>query len=190
MSEPIVRTFAAQLTRGGVDERTLGGLCVPYNSPATVSDDGGKTTYREMFAPGAFGRQLGAARRVSLKYRHGGGVLDTVGAATQLEERDDGLFGIFRVFDGIVGDQALTLVDEGVLGGLSIGGIPVRSTRTADGTVVRQRVHLNEISLCEEPAYAGAVLSVRRSRVELDLPARPSSEQLDRLAALGIRVDR
>jgi phage head maturation protease len=100
------------------------------------------------------------------------------------------MWGMFRVFEGVVGDQALTLVDEGLLAGLSVSGVPMRTTRTADGTVVRERIHLTEVSLCEEPAYAEALVSVRRSRVELDLPERPSDDQLARLAKVGIVIGR
>lgn len=185
----IRRSFAVTLNRAGADQRTLGGCCVPYNRVATVSDDG-VNGYREMFAPGAFAPQIGAANRVELKYRHGGGLLDRVGKCTQLEERDDGLWGMFYVRDGVLGDQALSLVDDGFLTGLSVSGRPGRTTRNADGVVVRHRVHLEEVSLCEEPAYADALVSVRRSRVDLDLPERPTDEQLARLAAIGIRVDR
>ncbi len=186
---PIRRSFPAVLNRAGADQRTLGGCCVPYNRASLVSDDG-VTSYHEMFSPGAFGKQLAAANRIALKYRHGEGVLDTVGRATQLDEQDDGLFGMFRVFDGVVGDQALTLVDEGLLTGLSVSGIPLKTVRNADGVVVRQRVHLTEISLCEEPAYADAMVSVRRSRSALELPDRPNEAQLARLEAIGIRINR
>jgi uncharacterized protein len=187
MPDTIRREFPVELHRTGGDERTLGGCCVPYNRPSTVSDDG-VTTYREMFVPGAFGKQLAAAERVELRYRHGEGLLERIGRATQLEERADGLWGMFRVFGGVAGDQALTLVDEGILTSLSVSGVPLRSSRGADGVTVRERVHLQEVSLCEQGAYAEAAISVRRSRVELDLPERPSDEQLARLAAIGIRV--
>jgi HK97 family phage prohead protease len=191
MTETIRREFAAVLTRSASDERILGGCCVPYNRPSTVSDDGGATMYREMFVAGVIDpKQLAEAHRVELCYRHGHGLLDRIGRATQLEERDDGLWGMFRVRDGVVGDQALSLVDDGFLTGLSISGVPRRTSRDADGVVVRQRIHLEEISLCEEPAYVGAVVSVRRSRVDLELPERPGDEQLARLTAVGIRIDR
>lgn len=195
MTETIRRTFAVEISRSGADQRTLGGCCVPYGVVATVSDDG-VNAYREMFAPGALTRSIAAAGagRIPLKYRHGEGLLDTVGRATQLDERDDppGLWGMFRVFDGLVGDQALTLVDEGMLTGLSVQGVPLKSRRNAEGVVVRERLHLTEISLCEEAAYIDAALepALRRSRVELELPERPADEQLARLAAVGIRVSR
>lgn len=182
----IQRDFRVTLQRTGGDERTLGGRCVPYNVAANVSDDG-QTTYREMFAAGAFGRQVNAPHRVELRYRHGAGLLERVGKATQLEEREDGLWGMFHVRDGVLGDQALALVDDGFLTGLSVSGRAIRSTNR-DGVVVRERVHLDEVSLCETPAYAGAKVSVRRSRLELHVPEPPSNEQLERLRAVGIRV--
>jgi HK97 family phage prohead protease len=190
MSETICRDFPVTLTRSGPDERTLGGCCVPYGRPSNVSDDG-LTTYREMFVKGSIDpKQIAEAHRIELKYRHGGGLLDRIGRATQLEDRDDGLWGMFYVRDGLLGDQALSLVDDGFLTGLSVSGVVKRTTRNAAGVVVRERVHLDEVSLCEQPAYADALVSVRRSRVELELPERPSDEQLRRLAAVGIRVGR
>lgn len=190
MTDQIRRDFPVRLVRGGSDERTLGGCCVPYNRPATVSDDGGLSTYREMFVPGAFNRQLAASERVELRYRHGAGLLERVGRATQLEERSDGLYGMFRVFGGSVGDQALTLVDEGLLTGLSVSGVVLKSARNGDGVTVRQRMHLEEVSLCETPAYAEAGVSTRRSRDSWQLPARPSDDQLERLARIGVRLAR
>jgi HK97 family phage prohead protease len=182
----ITRTFPLTLERSGGDGRTIGGRCVPYNVAADVSDDG-VTTYREMFAPGAFGKQTSAPARIELRYLHGAGLLERIGRGTQLEDRDDGLWGMFHVRDGVVGDQALALVDDGFLTGLSVSGRAVRSTNR-DGVVVRERVHLSEVSLCEVPAYAGARVSMRRSRLELEVPEPPDSGQLARLAAIGIRV--
>lgn len=185
--ELIRRTFAVTLDRAGPDQRTLGGCCVPYNVVSTVSDDG-VTTYREMFAPGCFRHVTRAARRVPLKYRHGTSILDDVGYATQLDDQDDGLWGMFLARNNLVGDQALALVDEGTLTGLSVSGVPRRTMRSAEGVVVRQKVDLTEISLCEEPAYVDAMLTVRRTRVAT--AERPPDEQLARLAKIGIRLDR
>lgn len=188
MSETIRRTFDIALARAGADQRIVGGCVVPYNTPTLVSDDGGATSYREMFVPGAFARSVGATGRLPLNYRHMEGLLDRVGVATSLEERPEMLWGLFRVFGGVVGDHALTLVDEGVLTGLSVEGVARRTTRRADGVVVREAVQLAAVALCEEPAYAEAGVSVRRTRADLDLPPAPDPAQVARLAAVGIRV--
>ncbi len=188
MTEVIRRSFDLTLARAGADQRIVGGCCVPYNTPTVVSDDGGATSYPEMFVPGVFARSLGAVGRLPLNYRHGEGLLDRVGVAAELTDKADGLWGLFRVFGGVVGDHALTLVDEGMLTGLSVSGVVRRSHRTADGVTVRDVVQLSEVSLCEEPAYVGAAVSVRRTRADLDVPPPPDAGQLARLAAVGIRL--
>lgn len=186
------RTFPMKLERSG-DGRTLEGCCVPYGEAARVSDDG-VTTYYEVFEPGAFTRNLKAPGRIELRFEHGEAMLDIVGRASDLSEESSGLYGSFRVFDGMVGDHALRLVEEGVLPGLSVGFMPKRrggDRRTAEGTVIREYCHLAEVSLCRKPAYDRAVVTTVRSaavmRRELELPP-VSDEQLERLRAIGIEL--
>ncbi len=190
--EVLVRTFPLRLERTG-DGRTLEGCCVPYGEASKVTDDG-VNTYYEVFEPGAFARNLKAASRIELRYEHGDNMLDIVGRALELTEEASGLYGSFRVFDGHVGDHALTLVEEGVLPGLSVGFIPKRrggERRTAEGTIVRDLCHLHEVSLCRQPAYDRAVVTSIRSatamRAELALP-EVVDEQIERLRAIGIEV--
>lgn len=187
------RTFPLKLERSG-DGRTLEGCCVPYGEAAEVSDDG-VTTYWEVFEPGAFTRNLRAASRIELRYEHRDGLADIVGRALQLSEESSGLYGAFRVFDGAVGDQALRLVEEGILPGLSVGFLPKRRgalRKTAEGTVIRDLCHLEEVSLCRAPAFDKAVVTAVRSRDairrELEIPAPPVDEQIERLRAVGIDV--
>lgn len=192
--EILHRTFPLKLERTGADRRTLEGCCVPYGEAALVTDDDGKTTYYEAFEPGAFTRNLRAAARIELRYEHRDGLADIIGRAVELSEEGSGLYGSFRVFDGAFGDQALTLVDEGVLPGLSVGFVSKRRggvRQTAEGTVIRDLCHLEEVSLCRTPAYDRAVITARRSasmlRAELELPA-VADEQLERLRAVGIEL--
>lgn len=187
-ADPIRRSFEVRLERAATDERVVGGCCVPFNVPTLVSD--GAEPYREMFAPGAFARQLAVAERVELRYRHGDTLGDRIGRAVSLEERGDGLHGTFRVFPGVSGDQALTLVDEGLLTGLSISGVPLRTMTAKDGTVVRQRVHLEHVGLVDEAAYADAAVTMRRERIEPMIEPAPAVDpwQLERLRAVGITV--
>jgi Escherichia/Staphylococcus phage prohead protease len=186
------RTFPMKLERSG-DGRTLEGCCVPYGEAARVTDDG-VTTYYEVFEPGAFTRNLKAPGRVELRFEHGERMLDIVGRAQELTEEASGLYGSFRVFNGHVGDHALTLVEEGVLPGLSVGFVPKRrggERITAEGTVVREFCHLAEVSLCRSPAYDRAVVTAVRSAVvmrnELELPP-VTDDQIERLRAIGIEV--
>jgi len=187
VTEKIRRNFAVTLERAATgDDRLVGGCCVPYNRPTKVSDGG--PPYMEMFVPGVFGHQLGAAHSVELRYQHQDDLLSRIGHGVNLEERADGLWGTFRVFAGTPGDQALALVDAGLLTGLSIFGTVRRSARGSDGTVVRQRVDLEHVGLVDTPAYGEARVALRRSRADFDLPELPDDEQLARLRAVGITI--
>lgn len=193
--ELLVRTFPIELRAATLEGagRIVEGRCVPYGVAAEVCDPGGEP-YREVFHPGAFARAVRAPSRVDLRYRHGGGLADWIGRALSFAETDEGLDGSFRVLPGVFGDQALTLVDEGMLTGLSVGfrALGRRELRDGSGAVIRDRCHLEEVSLVPQGAFAGAAVTGRRAapaglaglgRAEL-LPAR-DPEQEARLRAVG-----
>jgi HK97 family phage prohead protease len=169
VTELLHRTYPVEVTTAaGPDEtgergRILDLRVVPYNVSARVRDPGGEP-YLEQFAPGAFARACRAPDRVELRYAHGSGLADWIGRGVEFREADDGLDGSVRVLGGVFGDQALTLVDEGLLTGLSVGfaDLARRNRRAADGAVIRERCHLVEVSLTPNPAYAGAVVTGRR----------------------------
>jgi HK97 family phage prohead protease len=81
-----------------------------------------------------------------------------IGKATQLEERTDGVHGAFLVARAREGDDALELVDSGIVDGFSVGFIPVREPRDGDVTV-RIEASLREVSLVHSPAYTGALVA-------------------------------
>lgn len=186
------RGYRAELATG--DGRTVEGCCVPYNVAATVND--GTGPYVEMFAPGCFAAMVGSPQRVLFSFEHSGLVANTIGHATHLAERPDGLYGTFRVVDGATGDQALALVRSRVLGHLSVGFVPLGPGRRGPrGEKVRTACHLDEVSLCREPSYVGAdVLAVRSRRHSMSIAALrppPLDPVLEtRLRLLGIRARR
>jgi hypothetical protein len=192
--EILHRTFPLRLERSS-DGRTLEGCAVPYGEAAEVDD--GRGRYYEVFEVGAFTRNLKAPARIELRFEHRDGLTDIVGRALELSEEASGLYGSFRVFGGPIGDHALELIEEGVLPGLSVGFVPLRRgtpKRTAEGTIVRDLCHLEEVSLCRRPAYDRAVITQVRSatvlRRELELPEPPPEPHLERLRAVGIEVRR
>lgn len=180
---------------GGPVGRILDLRVVPYNVSAQVRDAPDAEPYLEQFAPGAFARAVRAPDRVQFRYHHGQGLADWIGRGVQFAEGDGGLDGSVRVLPGVFGDQALTLVDEGMLRGVSVGfqDLARRNRRAGDGAIIRERCHLVEVSLTPEPAYAGAAVTGRRSRTPdpdwIDLAVRPDTGELDaRLRAVGIDV--
>ena len=183
MTDKLLRTITGELEPG--DGRTVYGRVVPYDDVAEVSDDGGVTTYRESFAHGAFSRATRAPHRVELTHEHDAGLFGTVGKGVELDERDDGLYGVFRVFEGNAGDQVLTLVREKILPGLSIVGVALSPGKRRGGVVVRTSVALQAVGLCRRPAYDRAEVLAVRSAFDREVPRR--NVELDaRLEALGI----
>lgn len=187
MSEILIRTFDVEIEQH--DGREIYGRFVPYGQVAEVADlqpDGTvREPYRESFERGAFSRATRAPQHVELTHEHDAGILATVGRAMEITEADDGAYATFRVFEGMVGDQALVLVREKILHGLSVVARTLGPGKRVGGVVVRTACHLEAVGLTRRPAYIGAEVLAVRSRLEIDAPTRDSALD-DRLRALGI----
>jgi len=167
----IYRDYSSDATVGG-DGRTIILTCVPYDTPTTVDD--GQGPYVEEFAPGAFRRAVKAPHRVELRYRHADGVANLLGRAVDLVETPTALVGTFRAV-GPNGDQALAMINDGLLTGASVGAQlhPQGSeiVNRAGYQVTRRTLisRLLEVSLVPEPAYADAgVVAVREGHADVD----------------------
>jgi len=163
--EIIRREFPAELVPSG-DGRTLDLRVVPFNTVARVSDDGGRTVYEEMWMPGAFDRQMSAPNRVDVlvNFEHQQGISGVVARGTELRDTGEALDMTARMLNVSDADKALELVNEGVVGGVSLEAIPIESERGPDGVMRRMKARLVNVALCRSPAYAGAqVMAVRES---------------------------
>lgn len=160
----LIRDFVADIEiRSDGTGRTVHGILVPYNTPARVSDGG--PAYEEMFAPGAFQRDIearnGDYRGVKFLYQHNHD--EPLGRAVELREDAAGLFGAFRVAKTAKGDEVLELLREGVLDSFSIGFRPIDPAPgdpiKMGEPVVRTKAGLRETSVVTFPAYAGALVA-------------------------------
>ncbi len=160
----LIRDFVADIeVRSDGTGRTVHGILVPYNTVARVSDGG--PSYEEMFAPGAFERDIiargGDFRGVKFLYQHNHE--QPIGRAVELREDTSGLYGAFRVAKTSQGDEALELLREGVLDSFSIGFRPIDPAPgdpiSVGEPVVRTKASLRETSLVTFPAYAGALVA-------------------------------
>jgi|KBSMisStaDraftv2_1062788.scaffolds.fasta_scaffold00857_3 HK97 family phage prohead protease len=186
---PLLREFVAELAPG--EGRTVDLRIVPYGIAAEVSDGGPR--YREEWMHGAFDDQLRAANRVDvlLNFEHQAGIGGLIGRGLRLESQSDGLYGSFRIFDGQDGDKALELVQEGVLGGVSLEAYPKRSVRTSAGIVQRVKAHLDKVALCRRPAIPGAAVLAIREEIILDeevLAFDLDPELVERCRLLGVEL--
>lgn len=189
------RTFAAELTPG--DGRTVDVRIVPYGERIQHNDGLGGlprgTVYTEEIMPGAFDHQLNAAHRVVANYEHGQTVADVVGRGVALRSARDGFHGTFRILKSPSGDNALELINEGVLDGVSFEAKFVKSARTVDGVVQRFKANLFAVAFTRFGAYAGAkVLAVREQADnildEAYMPVAMDPDLIRRCAAIGIEL--
>jgi HK97 family phage prohead protease len=152
-----------------VDDHTLHGMVVPWGQPARVMDPDSPAPYLEQFDRAAFNDQLdygadnrGIIRNVTLRDSHDGAPL---GYALELDRRDDGLYGTFRVRDAHIRDVR-QMYDDGI-DGLSVRFHPLArgGSRTDGGVTTRLRAIIEHVALVATPAYTSAkVLAVRADR--------------------------
>ena len=143
--------------RATATERTICGICVPYDKPQKINN-----ALTEVFRHGAFANVTRAAHRVKMLVGHDSRALP-IGRATLLREDANGLYGEFRISKTARGDEILALCEDGALNQLSVGFQPLKDRRMADGTIERISAHLAEVSLVTFGAYgeAASIVGVR-----------------------------
>jgi phage head maturation protease len=102
------------------------------------------------------------------------------GRAVELDDRDDGEYGTFRVSRTVAGDELLELARDGVYRSASAVFEPVaEAARVVRGVTERSRARLVRVGIVERGAYPGAaVLAVRSAGGDTDMtePRDPEPE--------------
>ena len=142
MTELETRSFEVRLE---ADTREVVGLAVPYGQ---VADIGGM--YREQFVPGA----IRSVEDVKLFWQHS----EPIGKILEGRDTEDGFEIRASISSTPRGDEAYTLLRDGVINKFSVGFMAVEQTREGD-LVTRTLVDLKEVSLVSFPAFAGASVS-------------------------------
>ncbi|MDI6908642.1 phage portal protein [Nocardioides sp.] len=143
------------------EKRTIRGLAVPYGKVGV--SNGQKFT----FTKGSL--KFADPKRVKLWVQHDKN--QAIGFATALDDRDDGLYAEFQVARGAEGDRILSLAEDGVLDGLSIGLGRGGRFQARDGVQFAIDVPLMEISLTPAPSFDDArtgVFSEGREGLKFD----------------------
>lgn len=143
----------------------LEGRAVPYGVPADIG------WYVETFDRGVFAKSIReAANGLPLLLFHNASSLDNlIGRAESWTEQNDGLHGVWKLQDTEDARRAADMAADGVLGYMSVGFQPIRSTtrfEDADDKVYvdRHEARLLEVSLTPTPAYAAAAVTKVRTR--------------------------
>jgi phage head maturation protease len=177
----------------GVDfpQRTIEVLAVPYEQEAIVEYRG--EIWRESFERGAFdgiekrpNRVKAFRDHVAGAHTRGTSTSGLVGRVTSFApERDEGLIGVVRIAKTPLGDETLSLADEGILG-VSIGFGVRGSDQVLDRTEQRRRIRrafVDHLAFPDNGAYdAAQVIDVRRERAPSELP-KLETPRLDEIVA-------
>jgi HK97 family phage prohead protease len=129
--------------------RTITGVAVPWDTPATVSS--GESV---MFKRGAFDVNAKAPKLIE-----GHDMTQLRGVVTELVEAEEGLLFTAKFAKTRASDEAIELVKAGAYDSVSVGAIPVSYKYDKNGTMVVSKANLVEISLVAQPAFADAVIT-------------------------------
>jgi HK97 family phage prohead protease len=139
--------------RTNEDSRTVSGIAVPYNQ---VTDLG---YIREQFAPDS----VTPADNVMLFWRHE----EPIGKIIESRSTDAGWEITAHISETPRGNEAYTLLRDGVINKFSIGFEPVDANVNKEtNTITRTNVVVREVSLVPMPAYAGATIQEVREHQE------------------------
>jgi hypothetical protein len=136
---------------------------------AKWGDIGRTAQGNERFDAGAFDADpvsgINQPANVILRMEHEG---PPAGRGVELERRDDGQYGVFRVAPTARGDELLTLAREGYYRGVSPSFEEVEGGTAYEGRgeariIARKRVNLREVSLTWRPTYEGTAVIYARS---------------------------
>jgi phage head maturation protease len=131
------------------ETRVIRGLAVPYGV------EGVKGGQRFMFAKGTV--KWGDPKRVKLYVRHDDA--QAVGHAFELTDTDAGLQAAFKIARGPEGDRALSMAEDGVWDGLSIGPGEGVKFQVRNGVHHAVTFPLREISLTPQPVFDSSRLT-------------------------------
>lgn len=145
VSVPITLDAAA----GEDSPRTITGVAVPWDTPATVSSG-----ERVAFKRGAFDVNAKAP-----KLLEGHDMTQLRGVVTELVEAEEGLLFTARFAKTRAADEAIELVKAGAYDSVSVGAVPVKYKFDKNGVMVVSQANLVEISLVAQPAFADAVIT-------------------------------
>lgn len=148
--------------RSAEDRHYIEGICVPWGARTD------RVAVPEVFDRGAFSALVDDRPKVKLTdYNHSRDRVP-VGYSTAFEDREEGLWGRFRLNNTPEGRSAHENSLEGVYGGLSIGFI-ARADRMVSGVRHVTAARLDHVSLVEVPAYESAVITAMRGVLDTEI---------------------
>jgi HK97 family phage prohead protease len=166
----MIRLTAQQITldasADGEPSRQITGLAVPWNVKAQLS--GGESV---IFLEGSLPED-GPMPKL-LEYHDDTRV---IGRVTERVSTSEGMMFVAKLSATRAADDALVLLADGALDSVSVGAIPTKFKRLADGTLEVSQARFVELSVVTQPAYADAqIYSVAASSPDESEPDETES---------------
>ncbi len=171
-------TFNQEIQAADTDRRMISGLVAPYGevgftSAGPVMFERGSITY-------------GEASNIKLLMQHQAD--KPVGRAVSFSDSTEGVYGSFRLSMSTRGQDALTLAQENLVSGLSVGVDVTASKPMGDYLLVTAAV-LKEVSLVESAAFSSAsVTDIAAARAALEA-ATSTKEKTTTISTTIVEVE-
>jgi HK97 family phage prohead protease len=155
MIKLIAGDFTLDAAKGDAPRRTISGVAVPYNVPATVSDG-----TAVIFRPGSLPVEGKAPR---LFMYHDASM--PVGVVTERAETEEGMLFSAKISATSLGNDALVMAQDGTIDQVSVGVNPVKFSYDEEGTMIIESADWMELSLVPIGAFGDAanIVSVAAS---------------------------
>ncbi|WP_141216151.1 MULTISPECIES: HK97 family phage prohead protease [Nocardiaceae] len=172
-----------EIRESDTSERIISGISVPFSTFTRI--DSWEGHFEEQVLRGAFKKTIAErGDKVKLLAHHDSRSMP-LGRAVLLEERSDGLYSEFKLSRTQAADEALELVRDGAITGLSVGMrvLGERWSVKQDRRTITE-IALMEVSLCNFPAYETAGITGTRSITDISATSESLQRRL-RVLKLG-----
>jgi HK97 family phage prohead protease len=133
----------------GLPSRSISGVAVTYDETATVND-GTQVRFLQGSLPVT-------GRDPKLYMQHDANQI--VGKVVERVDTPQGMMFTAKISSTRLGDEALTLANDGVIDAVSVGVTPTKFSYDEEGVMIVEAATWSELSLVSEGAFAGAVIT-------------------------------
>jgi HK97 family phage prohead protease len=133
----------------GLPSRSISGVAVTYDETATVND-GTQVRFLQGSLPVT-------GRDPKLYMQHDANQI--VGKVVERVDTPQGMMFTAKISATRLGDEALTLANDGVIDAVSVGVTPTKFSYDEEGVMIVEAATWSELSLVSEGAFSGAVIT-------------------------------
>ena len=133
----------------GLPSRSISGVAVTYDETATVND-GTKVRFLQGSLPVT-------GRDPKLFMQHDSNQI--VGKVVERVDTPQGMMFTAKISATRLGDEALTLANDGVIDAVSVGVTPTKFSYDEEGVMIVESANWQELSLVSEGAFSGAIIT-------------------------------